>query len=433
MSKIICDVCGTSYPETATQCPICGCVRPVDTNGVSGSTSDSNTSTYKHVKGGRFSKANVQKRNRTSQPQVRNTTAAKLTKENGKAQDKTTAGLVITAIILVLAIIAVAVYISLRFFAPDVLEDPGQLLPPVTTNASAQTEAKQETEATTIACESISLDVDQITFDEINVARMLYATIDPVDTTDVLSFTSSDEMVATVTSDGKVIAVGAGEAVITATCGNVSASCTVICTYVPEEETTVPTTEATIAEEEFMLNRSDITFGKKGESWLLYSGSIGKTEITWSSDDESVATIEGGKVVAVGGGMTNVHAEYNGVKVSCIIRCNFSDESSDQGVTGNGGGVSEDGGGDSGASSSEGCQLYNPYGSAEDVSIKVGESFSLQLMDATGNFVTPTWSVGDSSCCEASGNTFTGKSAGTTSITATYNGETYTCVVRVSG
>ena len=180
-----------------------------------------------------------------------------------------------------------------------------------------------------------------------------------------------------------------------------------------------------------MLNRSDITFSKKGESWQIYSGDIGKTEITWSSDDETVATIENGKVVAVGSGMTNVHAEYNGTKVSCIIRCNFSDDSSNQGVTGNGGGISEDSGGDS--NSSGGYQLYNPYGSAEDVSIKVGESFSLQLMDGTGNFVTPTWSTADSSCCEANGNTFTGKSAGTTSVSATYNGSTYTCVVRVSG
>ena len=27
MSKIICDVCGTRYPETAEQCPICGHIR----------------------------------------------------------------------------------------------------------------------------------------------------------------------------------------------------------------------------------------------------------------------------------------------------------------------------------------------------------------------------------------------------------------------
>ena len=25
MNKVICDVCGTMYPDTAKQCPICGC------------------------------------------------------------------------------------------------------------------------------------------------------------------------------------------------------------------------------------------------------------------------------------------------------------------------------------------------------------------------------------------------------------------------
>ena len=27
MNKIICDICGTSYPDTADECPICGCSR----------------------------------------------------------------------------------------------------------------------------------------------------------------------------------------------------------------------------------------------------------------------------------------------------------------------------------------------------------------------------------------------------------------------
>ena len=66
MSKIICDVCGTSYPETATQCPICGCVRPTDAvtvNTESASAEVLPKNTYTYVKGGRFSKANVKKRN----------------------------------------------------------------------------------------------------------------------------------------------------------------------------------------------------------------------------------------------------------------------------------------------------------------------------------------------------------------------------------
>ena len=34
MNKVICDICGTAYPETATQCPICGSAKQVDSNAV---------------------------------------------------------------------------------------------------------------------------------------------------------------------------------------------------------------------------------------------------------------------------------------------------------------------------------------------------------------------------------------------------------------
>ena len=444
MSKIVCDVCGTSYPETTAQCPICGYTRPVDLKSASGNTiaDNRNNGTYQYVKGGRFSKANVRKRSKASKVQVRNTTANKMAKPD-KGKDKTTKGLAVMAVILVLAIIAVVVYISLKFFAPSVLENPEQLLPPMNAETGETggvleipaTQGTQGTEPKIIACTGVMLDVSSVTLDKIGSARMVYATVEPEDTTDVIVFTSNNEEVAVVSEDGKITAMGPGEAVVRVVCGDYTAICNVSCTDIPEEETTEATTAPTEAAETFALNRSDITFSKKNESWLLYSGSIAKNQINWSSDDTSVATIEGGKVVAIGGGMTKVHGEYNGTKVSCIIRCNFAD--GDQGVEGNGGGVSEDGGGitedGSGSAVSSGYQLYNPYGSAEDVSIRVGESFSLKLMDSTGQFVEPTWSVADSACCSASGNTFTGVSAGTTSITATYDGSTYTCVVRVSG
>ena len=29
MSKIVCDICGTTYPDTEEQCPICGCAKDV--------------------------------------------------------------------------------------------------------------------------------------------------------------------------------------------------------------------------------------------------------------------------------------------------------------------------------------------------------------------------------------------------------------------
>ena len=62
MSKIICDVCGTRYPESAEQCPICGRVgtgeKMVEADEVEGAYGRE----YSRTKGGHFSKANVKKR-----------------------------------------------------------------------------------------------------------------------------------------------------------------------------------------------------------------------------------------------------------------------------------------------------------------------------------------------------------------------------------
>ena len=57
MNKVVCNICGTSYPESATQCPICGNVQ----NTEKGTSANSNNGNYTYVKGGRFSKANVKR------------------------------------------------------------------------------------------------------------------------------------------------------------------------------------------------------------------------------------------------------------------------------------------------------------------------------------------------------------------------------------
>ena len=100
MSKIICDICGTSYPENAKQCPICGCVRPGDVQRVTNEVAnEGNVSTgYTHVKGGRFSKSNVKRRTRRPAP----TEKPAKEKRNDKNNDSDSAaarGLVITAIL----------------------------------------------------------------------------------------------------------------------------------------------------------------------------------------------------------------------------------------------------------------------------------------------------------------------------------------------
>ena len=423
MSKIICEVCGTSYPDTTVQCPICGCVRPGDAVSVAGGKQSDDNGGYTYVKGGRFSKANVRKRSKA-------VGAGAHTGANEADEKSGNRGLVITAIVLFLAIIAVVCYIFVQFVLPG-----GEKPLPSTPEDKSPAETTTQTQPLAVPCKSLKLEADTITLDKVDAAWMIYTRTEPADTTDKIVFSSSDETVATVTENGKVIAVGPGQAVITVICGEQTAQCSVECTFTsPTEDTTVPE-ETTLPDVEFNLNRSDITFNSKGDAWMLYSGSLSPTQIVWTTDNAAVATIEGGKVTAVGGGVTTVYGEYNGEKIGCIIRCNF-EAAPDGGVSGSGS-VFEDGGGvseDNGSTSTGGTyQLKNMVGGGTDeVTIDVGYSFAMKLVDENGNAVSGvSWSSADNSVCTVSNGTITGIGSGSATVTATYNGNTYTCLVVV--
>lgn len=83
-----------------------------------------------------------------------------------------------------------------------------------------------------IPATSISLDRSTINTHTINVSEALAVNVQPPNTTDTVSWSSSDTSVATVTQNGVVDIVGWGSAVITATAGSVSATCTVTATNI---------------------------------------------------------------------------------------------------------------------------------------------------------------------------------------------------------
>lgn len=423
MSKIICEVCGTAYPETSGQCPICGTVRPADAVAVT-VDEEQGSSAYHYVKGGRFSKSNVRKRNMAKQ------SAVPVPADEADPAPSSNKGLVITAVALILAIIAVLIYIAVRLLGGWLLPDsvkPDQTDPLDTQSATAT----QEIEKT---CTKVTLNTSVVELDGLGKSLMLYPSVSPADTTDKVFFATSDPNVATVSANGKITATGAGQAIITVTCGSVTAECRVVC--VVEETTepsTEPSTEPTVSAEDFRLNREDITFSVKNSTWVLYRGEIKQTDIVWTSDNEKIATIKDGTVTAVGPGTTKVHGEYNGVKRSCIIRNSFD---ADEEIQGSGGNITEGGSTGSTGTASGTYQLYNPFGSAADVTISVGSSFTLSLKDENGNTVTGvTWSSSNTDICTVSNGTITAVAPSGTGavITATYNGQSYTCIVRVSG
>ena len=65
MSKVICDICGTAFPETASQCPICGSAKASDAQTAADSQLGGEAEAHAYAKGGHFSKSNVRKRTKS--------------------------------------------------------------------------------------------------------------------------------------------------------------------------------------------------------------------------------------------------------------------------------------------------------------------------------------------------------------------------------
>lgn len=413
MNKIVCYVCGTSYPENATQCPICGYVQTAENAAV-----NSGESGYTYVKGGRFSKANVKKRNQVNAKSAQSKSSVNKHSDSGK-QNGSNVWSIVLIIVLMLAILSVAGYIALRFFLPNdfLYEGFGDLsisaekqeietLEPAVTVAPTQEPTEMLTES--MDCTAVILDTDIIELEGADSTYQINFTLEPAETKDTVSFLSSDATIATVSDSGLITAVGDGSAVITVTCGSVSAQCTVNCTVQKE-----------ILLE---LNRKEITFDTEGQTWALYNGEIAVDDIIWTSDDNSVATIESGKVTAIGNGDTTVFAIYNDQTVACVIHCKF-DEKQDESSN-----ITEANG-----NSSKTYTLFNPYGYADDVTLNVGDQFILKLVDSSmNNADSVQWSVKNENVCKFNDNTVTATGSGMTEVTATCEGKTYTCVVRVN-
>lgn len=131
---------------------------------------------------------------------------------------------------------------------------------------------------------------------------------------DGVAYTSNNETVATVAEDGTVTAVADGEAEITATLGEYTASCKVTVTTAP----------------------GGIKFGKASGSLTVGGSTTLKlyttpseaaapdmSQVTFTSSDEDVATVDGeGKVTAKKAGKATITATYNGLTAEYSLSVN---------------------------------------------------------------------------------------------------------------
>jgi len=159
-------------------------------------------------------------------------------------------------------------------------------------------------------------------------------TMTPADAHGDVQWKSSDPNVASVSWNGLVTAISKGTVTITATIEGVGErSCIVRCSLSDSSapasaapsvtSTSEPAGSTVPSASNLKLSREDFTLAYAGDSWrLVVSGT--SSAVTWSSSDESIATVGAdGTVTAVSKGTCKVSAAVDGVTLTCIVRCSF--------------------------------------------------------------------------------------------------------------
>ena len=180
----------------------------------------------------------------------------------------------------------------------------------ITATAGGKTATCEVTvKAKEVPVTGITLDPTSVSIEEGQTAT-LTATVSPADATDkTVTWTSSDTKVATV-RDGTVTAIAVGTATITAKAGDKTATCQVTVKAVEFPVTNINIIQTSISIEvgdTFMLT-----------AIVTPSNATDKT-ITWSSSNESVATVKDGKVTAVAVGTATITAKAGDKSDTCEV------------------------------------------------------------------------------------------------------------------
>ena len=176
----------------------------------------------------------------------------------------------------------------------------------------------------------------------------------------------------------------------------------------PDDPAVDPDEETTSGEDDaagpLTLSHTDVSIS--GDESFTLTARSGSGSTTYTSADPAIASVSSaGVVTGLKKGSTEITVRRGSASAVCIVR------------------VKSDG---SGASSSgSGAASLN----RTDMTLSVGESFSLKVSGVT---TALTWSVADSSVATVDGSgKVTGVKSGTTRVTASWDGSSASCIVRV--
>ena len=247
MNKIICDICGTSYPEDAQKCPICGYSRDykvepmaedddfkLDELLLEEEEAEELTSEPAAIdETAIFTPVIPEIPEEDEEEEQDENDAEEENEEEEESEQRPSGFLIAMLVIVILALLAVSAFIFTRYFLPGMRSEATE----VTTEAT--TVATEDTTVPNVPCTSLAMTSDsEVLLEQAGNSWLINVVAMPEDTTDEIIYLSNNLDVATVDADGTVVAVGEGSAVISVVCGDFTVECNVTCAFV--EETTVP-------------------------------------------------------------------------------------------------------------------------------------------------------------------------------------------------
>lgn len=156
---------------------------------------------------------------------------------------------------------------------------------------------------------TITLSADALSFSSLGETHGLTASVSDqngavMPEAEVTWLTSADQ-VASVAADGSVAAVGSGTTTITASSGAASATAAVSVTQLPASITLSPGAPLALVGAGDQSTVTAVVLDAGGAE-------VPAPTLVWSSDDETIATVDEGEVEAIGGGTATITAEADG-------------------------------------------------------------------------------------------------------------------------
>lgn len=343
MSKITCDICGTTYAQTAPCCPICGNSRNVgaDMELEDLIPGEEEADFYPNKKREIFDFDEVNS-------EVYEDDYHTCEESDDQEPSGPNTFLIIALTVLIATMLIAAGFIFVRFYLPNRGGEP-------TIPVNTVTETEPITEATTeptVPCENLVMTSGASAILSAEGQHfLLHVQAKPENTTDKIIYTSADEAIATVTEDGRITAVSEGETIIYIACGVRTLECPVIVKYVedttppeiditppaqvvaedvpqqtePEETQAVPeetTASPSVKDVVLKLKKTDVQLGAYLQFTLELDCDLAPEEVQWSSEHPYIATVdEKGLVKSVMPGTTVITATYGDQTAQCTVRC----------------------------------------------------------------------------------------------------------------